>query len=91
MATLEMQAVIGRYSTKKMFLEVSTGKHLHRSLFFSKVAGINPATLLKKTLRHRCFPVNFAKFLRVPFLQNTSGRRFLLKRANVLQYLLSAN
>ena len=22
---------------------------------------------------HRCFPVNFAKFLRTPFLQNTSG------------------
>ena len=64
---------------KKIFLEVSTGKHLHRSLFFSKVAGINPATLLKKTLRHRCFPVNFAKFLSVPFLPNTSGRRFLLK------------
>ena len=76
---------------KKMFLEVSTGKHLHRHLFFSKVAGINPATLFKKTLRHRCFPVNFAKFLRVPFLPNTSGRRFLLKRTNVLQYLLSAN
>ena len=26
-----------------------------------------PATLLKKRLRHRCFPVNFAKFLRTPF------------------------
>ena len=24
-------------------------------------------TLLKKTLWHRCFPVNFAKFLRTPF------------------------
>ena len=28
------------------------------------------ATLLKKGLRNRCFPVNFAKFLRAPFLQN---------------------
>ena len=28
-------------------------------------------------LRHRCFPVNFAKFLRTPFLQNTSGRLLL--------------
>ena len=26
-----------------------------------------PATLLKNRLRHRCFPVNFAKFLRTPF------------------------
>ena len=28
------------------------------------------ATLLKKSLWHGCFPVNFAKFLRTPFLQN---------------------
>ena len=25
-----------------------TGKHLHQSLFFNKVAGFRPATLLKK-------------------------------------------
>ena len=36
-----------------------------------------PATLLKKRLWHRCFPVNFAKFLRTPFSQNTSGRLLL--------------
>ena len=34
---------------------------------FNKVAGLKPATLLKKRLRHSCFPVNFAKFLRKPF------------------------
>ena len=34
-------------------------------------------TLLKKRLWYRCFPVNFAKFLRTPFLQNTSGRLLL--------------
>ena len=45
-----------------------TGKHLCQSLFFNKVAGLRPATLLKKRLWHRCFPVNFAKFLRIPFL-----------------------
>ena len=54
-----------------------TGKHLCQSLFFNKVAGVKPATLLKKRLWHRCFPVNFAKFLRTPFLQNTSGRLLL--------------
>ena len=27
---------------------------------------------LCQSLWHRCFPVNFAKFLRTPFLQNTS-------------------
>ena len=55
-----------------------TGKHLCQSLFFNKVAGLRPATLLKKRLWHRCFPVNFPKFLGTPFLQNTS-RRLLLK------------
>ena len=48
-----------------------TGKHLCQSLFFNKVADLRPATLLKKRLWHRCFPVNFAKFLRIPFLENT--------------------
>ena len=44
-----------------------TGKHLCQSLFSNKVAGLKPATLLKKRLLHRAFPVNFAKFLRTPF------------------------
>ena len=45
-----------------------TGEHLCQSLHFNKVAGLRPATLLKKRLWHRCFPVNFVKFLRTPFL-----------------------
>ena len=44
-----------------------TGKYLCQSLFFNKVAGLRPATLLKKRLWHRCFLVNFAKFLKTPF------------------------
>ena len=43
------------------------GKHLCHSLFFNKVAGLRPATLFKKRLWHRCFPVNFVKFLRTLF------------------------
>ena len=54
-----------------------TEKHLCQSLFFNKVAGLRPATLLKKRLWHRCFPVDFMKFLRIYFLQNTSGRLLL--------------
>ena len=50
------------------------GKHLCQCLFFNKVAGLRPATLLKKRLWHRCFRVNFAKFPRTPFLQNAFGR-----------------
>ena len=44
-----------------------TGKHLC----------LRPATLLKKRLWRRCFPVIFEKFLRTPFLQNTSWRLLL--------------
>ena len=29
-------------------------------------------TILKKRIQHRCFPVNYAKLLRTPFLLNTS-------------------
>ena len=32
---------------------------------------------IKNRLWHRCFPVNFTKFLRTPFLQNTSGQLLL--------------
>ena len=50
------------------------GKLLYQSLFSNKVAA---ATLLKKKLWHRCFPVNFPTFLTTPFLQNISGRLLL--------------
>ena len=54
-----------------------TGKYLCQSLFFNKVAGLMPTTLLKKRLWPRCFPANFTKLLRKPFSQNTSGRLLL--------------
>ena len=53
-----------------------TGKHLCQKLFFNKVAGLRPSTLLKKGLWDRCFPVNFVKFLRTPFF--TEHLRWLL-------------
>ena len=46
-----------------------TGKNLCQNLFFNKVAGLRPAALLKTILWHNCFPGNFAKFLRPPFLK----------------------
>ena len=42
-----------------------TGKHLCQSFLFNKVAGR--------------VPLNFAKFLGTPFLQNTSGQLFLIR------------
>ena len=75
-----------RSSHKRCFLKKDvlknfaklTGKHLCQSFFFNNVAGLRLATLLKNTLWHRCFPMNFAKFLRTPYLQN-SCRRLPLK------------
>ena len=49
-----------------------TWKYLCQSLSFFP-------TLLKKRLWLKCFPVNFAKFLRTPLLQNTSGWLLLTK------------
>ena len=69
-----------RCSTKTVFLKTShkfIRKHQCWSLFFNKVAGLRSAILLKKRLWRRCFPVKFAKCLRTPFIQNTSGRVLL--------------
>ena len=57
-----------------------------QSLFFNKVAGMRPSNLLKKSFWYRCFPVNFVKFLRTPFLKITSGR-LLLNRVSSLKFL----
>ena len=54
-----------------------TGKPLCQSLFFNKVVALRPANLLKKRLWHRCFPVNFAKFLRTVFLTEYLSRLLL--------------
>ena len=62
-----------RCSVRKGVLRNFTGKHLCQSLFFNKVAGL----MQQVRLWHRCFPVNFAKLLRAPFLQNTSRRQLL--------------
>ena len=60
-----------------------TGKHLCQSLFFNKVAGLRPATLLKKRLWHRCFPVKFVKVLRTTFFIERLSWLLLLLVAQV--------
>ena len=64
-----------------------TGKNLHQSLFFNKVAGLKSAVLSKKRLWHRCFPVNFVKFVRTPFYIEHLWWLFLYLLVCVLQYL----
>ena len=63
------------------------------SLFY-KVADLRPATLLKKRLQHRCFPVNFARVLGAPFLMllpSVLFRQFLspVKYSSVMLYQVS--
>ena len=73
------ESVDQRCSVKQVFLEISkkiTGKYMCQSLFFDKVADLRLTTLLRKSLWNRCFPVNFSKFLRTPFL--TECLRWLL-------------
>ena len=52
-----------------------TGKHLCQSLFFNKVVEQN-FNLFKKETLAQVFSCEFCKFLRTPFLQNTSGGCF---------------
>ena len=80
---MHTKAVVRRCPVKegvlRNFAKV-TRKYLCQSLFFDKVTGLKSATFLKKTLWHKCFSVNFVKFLRASFLQNTSGRLLLHRK-----------
>ena len=57
------------------------GKHLCWGLYFKKVADLSPATLLKMSVQHWCFP----KFLRTPFFTEHL-RCLLLNNAHIIQY-----
>ena len=75
-SVLRKKSAIERSSRPEVFckkgdlknLAKFTGKHLCQSPFFNKVEGLRPATLFKKRPWHRCFSVNFAKFLKTSFL-----------------------
>ena len=61
---------VKKHSREMSFFSVNTNDSLSRS---------SRPTLLKKRLCRRYFPVNFTKFLRTSFLQNTSSGFFWLK------------
>ena len=65
-------------SVKKVFLEILQNSQENT---YARVSFLTP-TLFQKRLWHRCFLVNFSKFLRTPFLQNTS-RRLLLNQQKI--------
>ena len=68
---MKIDAATGGVLCKKIFSEISQNSQENTCLSKTHTA------LLKKRLWHRYFPVSFTKFLRTPFLQNTSGRLFL--------------
>ena len=74
------EAVVQRCSVRKGVLrnfEKFWGKYRCQNLLFNKVAGLRPATLLKRRLWNRCFPVHFSKFQRTTFL--TEHLRWLFR------------
>ena len=71
-----LEAVARRCSLKKVILKISQENICARASFLIK----RPATLLKKSLWHRYFPVNFVKFLRTPFLTENLRWLFLNDR-----------
>ena len=58
-------------SIEKVPIKISqkiTEQQLDRSLPLNKATGLEPVTLLQKRLSHRCYALNFVKFLRIAFL-----------------------
>ena len=55
-----LEAVARMCSVKKVLLEISQNSRQN--------TGVITFFFIKKELWHRCFPKNFAKFLRTPFL-----------------------
>ena len=67
------EAVAQTCSVKKVFVEISQNSQENiyvRVSFLIKLPAwdLQPAPLLKKRLWRRCFPVNFVKFPKTPFL-----------------------
>ena len=65
--------------------------HLCQSLFFNKVAGLSPATFFKKRHWHRCFHMDFAKFLRTSFFTEKKLKKLKSFKVALSILCLSAN
>ena len=86
------EAVSKRCSVKKVFLEIFQNSQENTCVgvsFYIKLHGLNPATLFKNRPWYRCFPVNFAKFLRTTFF--TKHFRWLLLSKFTLVLALMLN
>ena len=74
-----------------MFLEILQNSQENTCTRASFLIKLQACNLIKKRVWHRCFPVKFAKFLRTPFLQNTSRRLLLKKKGFLNQHLIKAS
>ena len=77
-----------RCNIKKAVLRnvaISTGNTFAR-VSFGKVAGLKACIFVKKKLQHRCFPVNIAKFLRLPISKNICDQ--LLLTVSMVHYYM---
>ena len=90
----ETRRAMTRSSRSQMFFKIGvlgnivnfTGKHLYSSHFLIKACNF-----IKKRLRDRCFPVNFAKFLRTPFFTEHLQWLLLNNAVNNLSNTTSSN
>ena len=74
---------LGDYFSNITSWKDSPKDSIHKPLIFSKT--FRPVISLKKKLWHRCFPVNFAKFRRTPFLTEHLLYRWLLPKDDIFQ------
>ena len=70
----------------KNFGMADVGGNFHVSGLGKLQAPENTQEITCARLWHRYFPVNFAKFLRSPFLQSTSGRLLLLGDSRPIKF-----
>ena len=88
----------GRCSLRKVLIEILQNSQettcARVSFLITLQVCLRPAALSKKRLWHKRFPVNFAKFLRTHFSENTSWRLLLNDKKMLSSYikiLLSIN
>ena len=82
---LRKEVIAWRCSVKKMFLKF-TWKYLCWSLFFNKVTGVRPETLLKRG-SYTCFQVIFVEFFKSTFFTESFWRVLFYKRFIFVNFL----
>ena len=80
--TLRTATLLKRDSCEPCFTE-------HLQWLLLTVSGFQPATLLKKRLRQRCFSVNFAKFFRISFDRTPPDDCFLSLSVNFERFFIT--